>query len=287
MREGMLKVDGGRIWYKVTGKGGVPLVVLHGGPGTTHDYLDNLSALSDERAVVLYDQLGGGRSDRPGDRSLWKTERFVDELEALVRHLGLRRFHLLGQSWGTMLAVLYARKFGQQAIASLVLSAPYLSSPLWEADQRRYVNGLPEDDRKAILDCEARGDYSSPAYARAMDAFYRRHVCRLPVWPEGLNRTLQGMGMDVYHTMWGRSEFTLTGNMKGLDVTPHLPDIQVPALYTCGEFDEATPDTTRRYADLTPGSQMSVFRDSSHMHHLEDEGRYLSMVRAFLSEHDA
>lgn len=287
MTEGMLKVDGGRIWYRATGTGGVPLIVLHGGPGTTHDYLENLEALSDERTVVLYDQLGSGRSDRPGDRSLWTTGRFAQELDALIDHLGFDRFHLLGQSWGTMLAVLYTRKYRQKGIASLVLSAPYLSSPLWEADQRRHVAGLPEKERDAILDCEARGDYSSPAYSQAMDVFYRKHVCRMPVWPDSLNRALQGMGMDVYGTMWGPSEFTLNGSMKELDVTGFLPRLRVPVLYTCGEFDEATPDTTRRYADLTPCSQVMVFPGASHMHHLEDESGFLSTVRAFLSDHEA
>lgn len=284
MKEEMLKVEGGSIWYRMAGNGGVPLIVLHGGPGTTHDYLDNLEALSDERTVVLYDQLGGGRSDRPVDRALWRVDRFTEELDALIRHLGFKRYHLLGQSWGTMLAVLYARKYGQNGIASLVLSAPYLSSPLWEADQRRHIDDLPEKERKAILDCEASGDYSSPAYAEAMDVFYRRHVCRMPVWPENLNRTLQGMGMDVYNTMWGPSEFTLTGNMKNLDVTPFLPDLRVPVLYTCGEFDEATPDTSRRYSELTPDSRVLIFAGASHMHHLEMEIEYLAAVRDFLGK---
>lgn len=217
---------------------------------------------------------------------MWRTERFVQELDALIDHLGFDRFHLLGQSWGTMLAVLYARRYGQRGIASLVLSAPYLSSPLWEADQRRHVSALPEKERDAILECEARGDFSSPAYAQAMDVFYRRHVCRMPVWPDSLNRTLQGMGMDVYGTMWGPSEFTLTGNMKDLDVTAFLPELRMPVLYTCGEFDEATPATTGRFSELTPGSQVTVFPGTSHMHHLEDERSFLSLVRTFLSHHD-
>ncbi|MHC1710338.1 MAG: proline iminopeptidase-family hydrolase [Methanomassiliicoccales archaeon] len=286
MKEGMLKVEGGRIWFRVTGDGGIPLIVLHGGPGATHDYLDNLEALSNERTVVLYDQLGSGRSERPADRGLWRAGRFVEELDALIRHLGFGRFHLLGQSWGTMLALMYAQKYGRDGIASLVLSAPYLSSPLWEADQRRHVSALPEKERSAILECEARGDYTAPAYAEAMNVFYRRHVCRLPVWPENLDRTLQGMGLDVYNTMWGPSEFTLTGNMRDLDVTAFLPELQVPVLYTCGEFDEATPATTRHYSELTPGSLMTVFPGASHMHHLE-EGSFIPLVRAFLSDHDA
>jgi proline iminopeptidase len=286
MMDGRLEVEGGSIWYRTAGAGGVPLVCLHGGPGATHDYLENILSLSDDRMVVLYDQLGGGRSDRPRDRSLWTAERFVDELDRLVRHLGLQRFHLLGQSWGSMLAVLYAQMKGQGRLASLVLSAPYLSSPLWDQDQRRHVHELPEKTRKVILESEARGDCSSPAYAKAMDIFYRRHVCRMPVWPENLNRSLQGMGFEVYNHMWGPSEFTLTGNLKGMDATKLLPGLRVPVLYTCGEFDEATPATTRRYAELTPDSQVVVFPGASHMHHLESQAEFLSAVRAFLKQNE-
>lgn len=286
MMDGRLEVEGGSIWYRTAGAGGVPLVCLHGGPGATHDYLENILSLSDDRMVVLYDQLGGGRSDRPRDRSLWTAERFVDELDRLVRHLGLQRFHLLGQSWGSMLAVLYAQMKGQGRLASLVLSAPYLSSPLWDQDQRRHVAGLPEKERSAILDCEARGDYASVKYAQAMDVFYRRHVCRMKNWPDALNRSMQGMGLEVYNSMWGPSEFTLTGGLKDADVTGFLSSIRSPVLYTCGEFDEATPETTRRYAELTPDSKVMVFRGASHMHHLESEEEFLSAVRGFLKEKD-
>ncbi|MCG7844794.1 MAG: proline iminopeptidase-family hydrolase [Methanomassiliicoccales archaeon] len=284
--EGSLQVDGGRIWYKVVGSGGTPLIVLHGGPGATHDYLENLSALSDEHPVIFYDQLGGGRSDRPDDPSLWRVDRFVDELDALVQHLRLEHVHILGQSWGTMLAVLYAQSRGQDRIASMVLSAPYLNSDMWVLDQRRYVNALPDKVRKDILDCEISGDFSSPTYAEAMDIFYRRHVCRMPVWPTSLERSLQGMGLGVYNHMWGPSEFTLTGVLQGMNVVPFLKDIAVTTLYTCGEFDEATPATTKIYADHTPGSKMMVFEGASHMHHLEKENDFIGAVRSFLRDAD-
>jgi proline iminopeptidase len=107
--EGTISVPGGRVWYRIVGGGaaGTPLLVLHGGPGAPHDYLENLIALADERPVVFYDQLGCGRSERPDDPSLWRVERFVAELAAVLQTLGLSRVNLLGQSWGTMLAVEY------------------------------------------------------------------------------------------------------------------------------------------------------------------------------------
>ena len=103
--EGFVAVPGGRVWYKVVGSGsGTPLLLLHGGPGATSHYLEPLSALGDERPVIFYDQLGCGRSDRPSDTNLWRVERFVEELKMVRQTLGLRRLHILGHSWGAMLA---------------------------------------------------------------------------------------------------------------------------------------------------------------------------------------
>lgn len=285
-KEGMLPVPGGRIWYKAFGEGGTPLVVLHGGPGATHEYLEPLQTLADERTVVFYDQLGGGRSDRPTDASLWTMDRFVQELDLLIGHLGLDAFHLLGSSWGATLAVLFAIQKGQTKIASMVLSGPCLSSEVWARDTREMVDRLPERHRQAITDCEAREDFTSPAYAEAMDVFYRRHLCRMDEWPECLTRSLGNMGADVYRAMWGPSEFTIDGNMKGMDLTPLLGQLRVPVLYTCGEFDEATPRSVRHFADLTPGSRAIVFPGASHSHHLEREGEYISAVRSFLLSTD-
>jgi proline iminopeptidase len=144
----------------------------------------------------------------------------VEELDLLIQHLGLSAFHLLGSSWGSTLAVLYARQKGQGNIASMVLSGPCLSAEIWANDARAMVKLLPAKERDAIIDREARGDLSSPAYAQAMDLFYHRHLCRMREWPECLTRSLSNMGTDVYRVMWGPSEFTVNGNMKGMDLTP-------------------------------------------------------------------
>jgi len=282
----MLPVPGGRIWYRAQGDGGTPLVILHGGPGATHEYLEPLRALSDERPVIFYDQLGGGRSDRPADETLWTMDRFVEELDLLIGHLGLDVFHLLGSSWGSTLAVLYAQQKGQSRIASMVLSGPCLSAEVWAKDAREMVKRLPAKERDAIIDCEARGDFSSPSYAEAMDLFYHRHLCRMREWPECLTRSLGNMGADVYRVMWGPSEFTVNGNMKGMDLTSFLGLLRVPTLYTCGEFDEATSRSVRHFADLTPGSKAIVFLGASHSHHLEKEDEYIASIRSFLRSAD-
>lgn len=283
LREGYVEVSGGRVWHKTVGagKGGEPLLVLHGGPGASHDYLEPLEVLSDERPVVFYDQLGGGRSDRPTDLSLWTVERFVDEL-AQVRHaLGLQRVHILGQSWGSMLAVDYMLTREPQGVLSLVLSAPCLSVPRFAADQRAYLREF-EPGVETIARCEASGDFGSSEYQTAMATYYERHVCRLDPWPDCMVRTFEQMGHAVYEHMWGPSEFTITGVLKDYDRTARLKEIRVPTLFTCGRFDEATPATTAYYQSHLPRSELAVFEDASHEHHLEKPAEYIRVVRDFL-----
>lgn len=281
--EGMISVPGGRVWYRILGEGaqGIPLLVVHGGPGAPHDYLENVKALADERPVIFYDQLGGGRSERPDDPSLWRAERFVEELAAVRKALGLSRVHLLGQSWGAMLAVRYLLT-GVRGVDRLVLSAPLLSSPLWVADQRALLKGMPPAVQEVVTAAESEGNFDTPAYQDAMTAYYQRHLCRLDPWPDCLQRTFEGMGMQVYLTLWGPSEFTCTGHLLQSDLIPRLPEISVPTLFTCGRHDEARPETVARFRELVPGARLVVFEDASHEHHLERPDEYLATVRHFL-----
>ncbi|MDN7024723.1 alpha/beta fold hydrolase [Methanoculleus sp. FWC-SCC1] len=283
-REGFIPVPGGNIWYRIVGADapGTPLLVLHGGPGASSDYLEPLKALADERPVIFYDQLGGGNSDRPGDPSLWTVNRSVAEIDAVCTALDLDRVHILGQSWGTALAVEYTLTAGRDRARSLVLSAPCLSAGRWAADQQAHIADLPEDVRAAIREGEASGDFASPEYQEAMMVFYNRHVCRLEPWPDCLNRTFEKLGFPVYERMWGPSEFTVTGTLRDYDCTPRLGGIAVPVLFTCGEHDEASPVTTAYYAGLVPGAKIAVFPDASHEHHLEKSEEYLKTVREFL-----
>ncbi len=287
--EGFVPVPGGNVWYRIAGSdsAGTPLLVLHGGPGASSDYLESLEALADERPIVFYDQLGGGNSDRPGDPSLWTVNRSVAEIEAVCKALGLSEVHILGQSWGTALAVEYTLSAGRDRTRSLILSAPCLSAARWAADQQRHTADLPEDVRAAIREGEVSGNFSSPDYQEAMMVFYNRHVCRMEPWPDCLNRTFEKLGVPVYEQMWGPSEFTVTGTLREYDCTPRLGGITVPVLFTCGEYDEASPATTAFYASLVPGAEVVVFPDASHEHHLEKTEEYLKTVREFLRQADA
>ena len=286
-REGFIPVTGGRVWYRIVGEGtGIPLLLMHGGPGVPHDYLEPLEALSDERPVVFYDQLGCGRSDQPDDPSLWHLERFVAEAAQVRAALDLRRVHILGQSWGTILAAEYL--LGRpEGVASVVMANPCLSVPRYLEDMKRLCADLPLGAREAIAHADVHGGEDTPEYQIATFAFYRRHVCRLPTWPDALNRSVAGTGAQPYQTMWGANEFTCTGNLREYNSTAGLNKIEIPALFLAGRFDKTTPEATAWYQSLVPGSELEIFEHSSHMPQLEEPARYLSVVRDFLRRADA
>ncbi|WP_292389409.1 proline iminopeptidase-family hydrolase [Methanosarcina sp. UBA5] len=284
--EGYISVTGGKIWYKIVGanRKKIPLLVLHGGPGAPHDYLESLEALSDERPVIFYDQLGCGNSDKPNDTSLWTLDRFVNELEQVRTYLCLDKMHLLGQSWGTMLAVDFMLAKKPKGVMSLILSGPCLSSSRFASDQKLYLLELSDNFQKIINESEVSGCFGSKEYQDAMRAYYKIHICRLDPWPDCLNRTLEKLGHEVYEQMWGPSEFTITGNLKSYERVDLLKEISVPTLFTCGRYDEATPSTTAYYHSMLPGSEIVVFEGASHEHHLEKIGEYLEVVRNFIKK---
>lgn len=284
VREGYISVTGGNIGYKITGanKKGIPILVLHGGPGASYDYLEPLAELADDRPVVFYNQLGCGNSDRPDDASFWTIERFVDEIHQVRKALGLVKVHIIGQSWGTSIAVDYLLARGPKGVVSLVLSGPLLSTSCWIEDQKAWIAELPKESREIILQCEDAGVFSSSQYRDAMMTFYKIHVCRLDPWPECLNRSFEKLNFSIYEYMWGPSEFTVTGVLKNYERVDRLKEMASPVLFTCGLYDEATPETTGYYQKNLPGSELYVFDDASHEHHLEKPQEYLQVVRDFL-----
>jgi len=284
MEEGHATVPGGRVWYKILGDGqDTPLLLLHGGPGFssfgTTGWLGNLV---NQRQVVVYDQLGAGNSDRPDDISLWTVDRYVAELGAIRAELGLDEVHILGHSWGTMLAAAYLLT-KPTGIKSVIFSSPCLSAPMWATNQAAYVGELPEADQDTITRCEAAGTTDSDEYQAAMMTFYKRFVCRLNPWPPEMENSFETANMQVYQTMWGPSEFCATGNLKEFDVTPRLAEITIPTLFLCGRYDEATPETTAYYRNLIANAKFHVFEDSAHMTFLEEPVAYLQVVTDFLN----
>ena len=244
----------------------MPLLVLHGGPGSAHDALEGLGALAEQgRRVVFYDQLGSGESDRPDDRSLWTVETFLDQLRSVRERLGLERVHLFGTSWGGMLVLEYAFT-RPKGLASLVLNSTPTSAPRWAVETVRLHSELPLglDDNQAEAE------------------FRRRHICRLDPEPEVLVRARAKFGLQVYETMWGRNEYTVTGTLKDWDVTNRLGEIRQPTLITSGRHDECTPTLVEPLHRGIAGSDWVIFEESAHMSYLEEPERYLQVVGDFL-----
>ena len=281
--EGYARVDGGWVWYGVVGSGNAtPLLCVHGGPGFSHDYLESLADLADERPVVFYDQLGCGNSERPDDDSLWILERFVAELGQVRDALGLERVHILGQSWGSMVLVDYALTRAP-GIDSMVLASPCLSVSRWLRDVNLLRRALPPQIQEVLDRHEAVGTLASAEYQAAMTEYNRRHLCRIDPWPIELERSMAKAGRAVTSAMWGPSEFSMSrGNLRYYDRTPRLREIERPVLWTCGRFDQARPETVSHYQSLLPGSEFVLFERSSHTSHIEERAHYVQVVREFL-----
>lgn len=289
-KAGFVSVNGGRIWYRMNGtqhfaKGKTPLIVIHGGPGFSHHYLLPLVDLANERPVILYDQLDSGHSARPNNPTNWTVERFISEIDNLREALGLDRVMVFGNSWGGTVAAEYA--ISQPAgLVAVVLSSPLISTKRWIADNTEYRNNLPDDIRKTLDKHETEGTIDSQKYMDAVMVFYRRHLNRMDPWPAELDRSFEVFSPDLYVTMWGNTEFNATGTLKDYDATDRLSRIQVPVLYTCGEYDESTPSSNKYFASLTPNAEVEVIPDASHTAFLEQRKKYIEVVRKFLAKFD-
>ncbi|WP_096189336.1 proline iminopeptidase-family hydrolase [Evansella halocellulosilytica] len=288
-KEGFIDVVGGKVWYKKIeseiSKHKTPVLILHGGPGSSHYSMQRLNKLAKDRPVIFYDQLGCGHSDRPSNQSLWKLERFVDELKTVREALLLEDVHILGHSWGTTLAAAYLLT-NPDGVKSVIFSSPCLSAPLWARDQDHNRKKLPEDVQQTLKECEENGMTDSEQYKKATKEFNKRFVCRLDPIPDILKEAAKFKGRQSYVTMWGPSEFHVTGNLKSFDCTERLNELRLTVLYTCGKYDEATPETTKYYQSLTPNAEFHLFEDSAHIPYLEEEAKYLRVIGEFLANND-
>lgn len=282
-REGFIEVTGGKVWYEIHGHQHkkAPVIILHGGPGSSHYSLQGLKELGEDRPVIFYDQLGCGKSDRPTDTSLWNIDRFVEELRQIKEALQLEEFHILGHSWGTTLAAAYYFAH-PEGVKSITFSSPCLSAPMWAADQEKNRKQLPIDVQHTLKTCEENDTTDSEAYKEATKIFNQHFVCRLDPMPAFLKEGAHYRNPEVYNIMWGPSEFHVTGNLKDVDFTSQLKTITIPTLYTCGRFDEATPQSTEYFNKLTPNSQFHVFEKSAHMPYIEETEEYLQVMKEFL-----
>ncbi len=281
--EGFIEVTGGKVWYQLHNKESenTPVIVLHGGPGSSHFSMQDLKVLAEERPVIFYDQLGCGQSDWPTDERLWNIDRFVEELGQIKDALNLEEFHILGHSWGTTLAAAYYLA-KPEGVKSIIFSSPCLSAPLWAADQDENRRLLPQDVQETLKRCEENGTTDSEEYKEATAVFNKHFLYRPDEYPEHLKKGREYRNPTVYNIMWGPSEFHVTGNLKSFDCTSQLKNIKVPTLYACGRYDEATPKSTEHFSSLTPGSKFHVFENSAHMPYVEEYEEYVRVIGSFL-----
>jgi L-proline amide hydrolase len=279
-----------KTWYRITGDIDCPrptVVAVHGGPGSTHDYLLGLTSLVDAGFPVLhYDQLGNGGSTHLPDRGedFWTPDLFADELANLLARTGVAdNYVLFGQSWGGLLVAKHAAA-RPAGLRGLVIANSPASYPLWLSEMKVLREALPPGVNDALIAHETAGTTNTEAYFDAMRPFYDRHVCRLTPWPRDLTASFYEIYNDptVYYTMNGPSEFHVVGTLKDWGVIELLPDIAVPTLIISGRHDEATPVTVQPYQDLIPDARWEIFEESSHLPHLEEPARFHEVLTGYL-----
>lgn len=292
VREGYLPFEGHQTYYRIVGeKTGdkKPLILLHGGPGSTHNYFEVLDefAKEDGRELIMYDQIGCGNSYLEGHPELWKSETWVRELMALREHLGIKECHLLGQSWGGMLLLDYICNYKPDGIKSIILSSTLPSSKLWGEEQHRMIKELPAEMQEAIRKADESGDYSGEAYQAAEAEFMLRHAAGDPKDdPRECVRREKKSGREAYVTGWGPNEFTPLGTLKDYDVTEQLKDIQQSALVISGGNDLCTPYIAKVMYDGIPDSRWELFPTCRHCCFVEDTPRYTALLKEWLNQHD-
>jgi proline iminopeptidase len=273
-----------RVWTKRIGNNPkIKVLVLHGGPGATHEYLEAFDSWLPAAGIeyYYYDQLGSGFSDRPVDASLWEVDRFVDEVEQVRRGLGLdsESLFLYGQSWGGSLAIEYALAH-QQHLKGLVISNMMASIPAYNA-YAETVLMPPMDQAKLaeIKQLEAAGDVADPRYEELlMEQHYVHHVLRLPVeqWPEPAVRGFAHINPDIYVPMQGPSELGASGKLAEWDRTGDLSRITVPTLVMGAEHDTMDPAHLRWMAGQFPNGTYHHCPGGSHLAMYDDQETYFT-----------
>ncbi len=279
-----------KVWIKRVGNNpDLKVLLLHGGPGSTHELWEACDSYLPAAGVeyYYYDQLGSLRSDQPADASLWELDRFVDEVEQVRTALGLdaSNFVLCGQSWGGILAMEYALHH-QQQLKGLVISNMMSSCPSYNAYAHDVL--MPQMDQAAlseIKDLEALGDIENPRYMDLlMEHHYIHHVLRMPLseWPDPVNRGLMHINQQVYFKMQGPSELGMSGTLENWDRTEDLAQITVPTLVIGARYDTMDPAFMEMMAGRLPNGRFLYCANGSHLAMYDDQETYFHGLISFL-----
>lgn len=290
IEEGYMPFRGYHTYYRVVGEPSstkAPLLLLHGGPGSTHNYfelLDDLAALG--RQIISYDQLGCGLSYVEGHPELWTLDMWLDELESLRRYLHLDTLHILGQSWGGMMILAWLIDRQPEGVRSAILSSTLSSSRLWGHEQHRLISFMSPEDQTAIKNAEETGNFESPAYIAANDHYTELHACSITAdSPECLRRKKR-FGTESYNVAWGPNEYTPWGNLKDFDYTARLGEISQPCLVISGTNDECTPLLAKTMYDGIKDSRWELLDGARHMTFADQPDNYKRIVAQWCDEKD-
>jgi proline iminopeptidase len=282
----MIPVVGGKykVWTKKLGQGPIKVLLLHGGPGLTHEYFEAMESFLPQAGIEMYyyDQLGCGNSDQPDDPSLWNLPRYVEEVEEVRQGLGLDKVVLLGHSWGGILAIDYALKY-QRHLNGLVISNMTAGIQSLLKHLEVIKNKLPPNTLSELKALEAKEDYDSPAYQRIMmEDLYPKVICRLKPWPDAVERALRHMNEKIYNQMQGKSEFLVTGNLKDWERWDRLKEIKVRALTMGATYDEMDPEDMKRMATMMPNARSVIMEKGSHLSMWDAQPEYFNALIKFL-----
>ena len=273
-------------WYRIV-RGGdrTPVIMIHGGPGSTHNYFELLDPLADQgRDIIMYDQIGCGNSYIDGKPELWKAETWMDELDALICHLHLQDVYLLGQSWGGMLVIQYMIERKPQHVKGIILSSTLSSASLWSHEQHRRISFMSQQDQEAIRKAEQTGNWNTEEAILANTHFMERHCAKITDSdPECLTRPKRS-GTESYLYGWGPNEYTPQGTLKDFEFTDRLHEIAVPALIISGTNDLCSPLVAKTMHDHLVASTWELFDGCRHMCFAEDTEHYLNVVNTFLKQ---
>jgi proline iminopeptidase len=290
---GFIDARGALIYYELLGRG-TPLVILHGGPGASHDYfLPYLLPLARQHRLVFIDERGSGKSEKLEDPSGYTVENMADDVEAVRQGLKLGKISLLGHSCGGVLAQAYALKY-QRNLTHLVLCSTFHSTSKMNEVFRRMVAEMDPELRNRIESLEKAGlygrgkvyernrysnDYMAAAWGEAYFPYlYQRRPD--PNYDPVANGI---MSWDLYREMWGSSgEFLIDGNMKSVEYGDRLHSITVPTLITAGDHDECAPSLSREMHEKISGSKLVILPQSGHMTFVDQPGLFLKAVGEFL-----
>ena len=281
-----IEIDGGyRVWTRRVGHGPIVLLLLHGGPGCTHEYFECFESwLSpDEYTFYYYDQLGSFYSDQPEDASLWNVERFRDEVEQVRVALGLEQFYLFGNSWGGMLGIEYALRH-QEHLKGVIVSNMTASIASYVEYLGELRDRMGPEKVATMKGYEAAGDYANAEYQDLLTELYNQHICRIVPWPEPVQRMFGHMAAPVYNTMQGDNEFVVTGNFADWNRWADLHRITVPTLLSVGRHDSMNPADIGEMGRRIPNSRVSICENGSHLSMWDDAQTYFTALKDFLRD---